>query len=155
MQSLEVLPITLREGRIEWLRPEHADSLRVGWRAGARPADLVVAALETYGLQPRLVHSTSWRHEGERVVLTYVAVVPEEQAPAGDDGPLAAAPVGHVDLARGSATGAPVQVEIEQVVEHALRHLSWLSKDDPVVQTELTDWVALLATYEPEPFRGL
>jgi hypothetical protein len=155
MQSLEVLPIFLRGGRISWLRPQHADSLRVGWRAGARPADLVVAALDSYGLQPRLVHSTSWRHEGERVVLTYAAVVPFEQAPTGDDGPLAAVPVGHVDLARGSVTGAPDRIEIEQVVEHALRHLSWLSKDDPVVRAELTEWSDVLATYEPEPFRSL
>lgn len=155
MQSLEVLPVFLREGRIHWLRPEHAESLRLGWRTGARPADLVVTALRQYGFEPMLVHSTSWRHEGERVVMTYVGVVPADQAPSGNGGPLVTAVVGHVDLARGSATGAPDRIAVEQVVEHALRHLSWLSKDDPVVRDELADWADVLTTYEPEPFRAL
>ena len=155
MQSLEILPIFLRDGRIHWLRPEHAESLRVGWRTAAAPADLVTEALRPYGLRPDLVHSTSWRHEGDSVVLTYVAVVPPDQALAARSSPLRPVAVGHVDLARGSARGAPERIAIEQVVEHALRHLSWLSKDDPVVRDELGTWSSELASFEPEPFRSL
>jgi len=41
------------------------------------------------------------------------------------------------------------------VLEHALRHLSWLAKDDPVVADELRDWAGVLGAYAPEPFRSL
>jgi hypothetical protein len=45
---------------------------------------------------------------------------------------------------------------LDQVVEHALRHLAWLAEDDPVVREELSPaWRAALATYVPEPFRNL
>jgi hypothetical protein len=40
-------------------------------------------------------------------------------------------------------------------LEHALRHLSWLVGDDPVVAEELRDWAGTLRSYEPEPFRAL
>lgn len=43
-----------------------------------------------------------------------------------------------------------------QVVEHGLRHLAWLVKDDPVVAHELSEsWKAVLAGYTPDPFRHL
>jgi hypothetical protein len=155
MQSLEILPLFLRTGQVHWLRPEHAGSLRVGWPVAAQPSQLVLDALAAYRLQPRLVHSTSWRHDGEQVVLTYVAVLPAEQAPGGPDGPLVARPLGHVELARGDATAPPARIDLEQVLEHALRHLSWLRRDDPVVAEELRDWAGVLGTYAPEPFREL
>jgi len=42
------------------------------------------------------------------------------------------------------------------VVEHGLRHMAWLAKDDPVVAAELPpDWHRVLAGYVPEPFRNL
>ena len=69
--------------------------------------------------------------------------------------PLIAEPVARAELARGDATAPPPTIGIDQVVEHALRHLSWLAKDDPVVATELSSWVGSLAAYEPEPFRSL
>src|SRR5207245_6819172 len=69
---------------------------------------------------------------------------------------LVEAPVRRVDLARGSATGPPDEIQVAQVVEHALRHLSWLMRDDPVLATILTGpWVDVLEGYEPEPFRAL
>jgi len=86
-------------------------------------------------------------------VLTYVAVVPAEQASDGPDGPLVPRPLGHVELARGDVTAPPSRIELEQVLEHALRHLSWLLKDDPVAAEELRDWVGVLGSYAPEPFR--
>jgi hypothetical protein len=155
MQSLEILPLFLRAGRVFWLRPEHAGSLRVGWPVAAQPSQLVLDALAAYRLRPRLLHSTSWRHEGEQVVLTYVAVLPAEQASDGPDGPLVSRPLGHVELARGDATAPPCRIDLEQVLEHALRHLSWLLKDDPLVAEELRDWAGVLGSYAPEPFGGL
>jgi hypothetical protein len=153
MQSLEVLPIFERDGGLCWLQPQHAASLRVGARPGIAPGHLAMETLARYGLRPYLVHSTSWRQEGDRIILTYAATVPEGDVMP--DGPLLPRRVGHVELARGGVASAPPSIAVEQVVEHALRHLSWLVKDDPVVGDELSSWRSILGTYQPEPFRNL
>jgi hypothetical protein len=45
---------------------------------------------------------------------------------------------------------------VTQVVEHGLRHLCWLSYDDPVIKSRLSpNWLAALAEYVSEPFRAL
>jgi hypothetical protein len=152
-QSLEVLIVSLEEGSPVWLKPVHADSLRVGLPASARPGDVVLETLGWYTLAPRVVHSTSWRHEEGRVVLSYVAVVePPSSLP---DGTLVPTPVGRADLARGDATAPPREIGVLQVIEHALRHLSWLVQDDPAIGEALPDWRELLERYQPEPFRAL
>lgn len=152
-QTLEVLPVLLRDGRLLWLKPVHADSLRVGLATSGKPADAVLDVLGWYPLQPVVVHSTSWRHEAGRVILTYVAVVTaREELPADS---LVELPVGRAELARGEATAAPKAIGVEAVLEHALRHLSWLVKDDPAVMRELAAWKDVLAAYQPEPFRAL
>jgi hypothetical protein len=152
-QSLEVLILSLEGAEPVWLKPEHADSLRVGLPATARPGDVVLETLERYDLTARVVHSTSWRHEEGRVVLSYVAVV---EAPTSlPTGTLVATPVARADLARGDATAPPPEIGVLQVIEHALRHLSWLVKDDPAIGEALPDWRELLDDYQPEPFRAL
>ena len=78
-----------------------------------------------------VVHSTSWRHEQGRVILTYVAVVPLPETLPPDS--LVQLPVRRAELARGEAMAAPSTIAVEAVLEHALRHLSWLVKDDPAV----------------------
>jgi hypothetical protein len=41
-------------------------------------------------------------------------------------------------------------------VEHGLRHLSWLSRDDPAIRDHLSrSWLDLVERYLPEPFRAL
>lgn len=41
-------------------------------------------------------------------------------------------------------------------MEHGLRHLAWLARDDEVVRATLSDqWRAVLDGYVPEPFRHL
>lgn len=152
-QSLEVLLIALEDGAPVWLKPEHADSLRIGLPATARPGDVVLDTLGWYDLTPRVVHSTSWRHEEGRVVLSYVAVV--EPPPTLPPGTLVRTPVGRADLARGGATAPPREIGVLQVIEHALRHLSWLVQDDPAIGEALPDWVPVLEAYQPEPFRAL
>src|SRR5437879_8876546 len=74
-QTLEVLPVGLSDGALFWMKPLHADSLRVGLPPSATPADVVLDVLKWYPLAPVVVHSTSWRHEEGRIILTYVAVV--------------------------------------------------------------------------------
>lgn len=152
-QTLEVLPVELRDGRLYWLKPVHAGSLRVGLSASEKPADAVLDVLKWYPLEPLVVHSTSWRHEQGRVILTYVAVVrPPADLPRDS---LAELPIERAELARGEATAAPTSVGVEAVLEHALRHLSWLVKDDPAVMRELAAWKDVLGAFEPEPFRAL
>jgi hypothetical protein len=101
--------------------------------------------------EPRLVHSTSWRHDADTVILSFVVVID-----AGLVGPMESAPIVRADLARSSATAAPTTIDHRQVIEHGLRHLAWLADEDPAVSAELAGpWRAVLAGYVPEPFRNL
>jgi hypothetical protein len=100
---------------------------------------------------PLLVHSTSWRRARGGVILSFLVVIAEDQAPE-----LAAVPIGRVELARNSAHAAAAAVAGGQVIEHGLRHLAWLAQDDPVVRETLSlGWKRVLADYVPEPFRHL
>ena len=96
-----------------------------------------------------LLHSTSWRHERDSVMLTFVVV-------ASDRADMAGTSVSRVDLARSGATEAPPSIAHGQVLEHAIRHLSWLASTDDVVRSTLDpDWHAILGAYIPEPFQQL
>lgn len=101
--------------------------------------------------EPLLVHSTSWRRARGSVILSFVVVIGDEQAAQ-----LAGVPIGRAQLARSAATEAPKSIAAVQVIEHGLRHLSWLAHDDAVVQSVLSpEWKAVLAGYAPEPFQHL
>ena len=148
---VEVFPVLLRGSTLRWLRPagEH-QPLRVASVPDGHPGDVVLAELASRGLDALALHSTSWRTEGDRVVLTYLAVVPEAAEGWEEDD------VERADLARGSSHGAPARIDASQVIEHGLRHLCWLSKDDPVIRDLLTPaWTRVLTAYTPEPFRVL
>jgi hypothetical protein len=85
------------------------------------------------------------------VILSFVVVIADHQAPD-----LAGVPIERAELARSGATAAPASIAAIQVIEHGLRHLAWLAKDDPTVQVELSDaWHQALAGYVPEPFQHL
>ncbi len=119
--------------------------------AGEHPLDTVRRIVSGALDGVRLIHSTSWRFERDAVVLSFVVVI--EAAAVGT---MDAAPVQRADLARGSPHSAPETIGHHQVVEHGLRHLAWLAKEDDVVRSTLDDgWHALLADYVPEPFRQL
>jgi hypothetical protein len=153
-QSLEVLILTRDRDQAVWLKPAHGDTLLVGVPAAASPGDVVIETLGWYELEPRVVHSTSWRHDGGRLVLTYLAVVEPPPTPPAPD-VMQAVPVARTDLARGQATAPPKEIGVLQVIEHALRHLSWLVIDDPAIAEALPDWRPILDRYQPEPFRAL
>lgn len=152
VQALELLVVHRGPEGIVRLRPVHAASLQLGWPPGMTADAVLTAALGRYGLEARVLHSTSWRHDGEHVVLTYLAVV---DPPARVDENLTPEAVCRTDLARGAATDAPASIQVDQVVEHALRHLAWLLGDDPAIAAALPDWPLLLDDYVPEPFRQL
>ena len=150
--AFEVLPVYLSAGSLWLLRPAREDSWLVDAAAGRLPEKVVGSALEAAGFAAEIVHSTSWRHQDGRLVLTYLAILPGHSEPPGFE----ALRVERADLARGSAKGAPEGIRVAQVVEHGLRHLSWLSRDDPVIRAELSpEWLEVVAGYQPEPFRAL
>lgn len=151
MQEIEILPVALRDGQLSCLRPDCAESFIVGWPAGARPEEVAARAMEQLEMEPIVLHSTSWRHAGQDVVLTYLAVV---SLVAGPPPSWEIAPVTHVELVRGDATTPPPIIGVLQVLEHALRHLSWLVRDDQAIASVLPDWLEILADYVPEPFRA-
>ena len=74
-----------------------------------------------------LLHSTSWRFQRDRVVLTYAALP--------DPDPAAAVPV----PADGGATSddplapAPARIRAGDIAAHACRHLAYLRHTDPLV----------------------
>jgi hypothetical protein len=152
MQAIELLPVTYRDGQLLYYKPEHAESFVVGWPAGGRPEDVSARAVEALGLRPRVLHSTSWRHGGNEVLLTYLVVV---EGDASVPSAWEVLPVVRSDLARGDAITPPPVIGVGQVLEHALRHLSWLTRDDAAIAAELPDWRPVLEGYVPEPFRAL
>ncbi len=152
MQAIEVLPVLRRGDRLWSMGPEHADSFVLAWPVGGRPDEVAAQAMAQLEMEATVLHSTSWRHVGQEVVLTYIAVVPPESVPPPS---WTMAEVGRSELARGDATAPPSGINIGQVLEHALRHLAWLRQDDPVIAELLGDWSDALADYVPEPFRAL
>ena len=115
------------------------------------PVEVVSRLARNLMGEPMLVHSTSWRRDRGTVLLSCIVVIADEQAPD-----LPGVALGRAELARSAATAAPRAVAAEQVIEHGLRHLSWLAKDDETVQRILPDdWQRVLSGYVPEPFRNL
>jgi hypothetical protein len=112
----------------------------------------VVTRLSTNLLgKPLLVHSTSWRRARGGVILTFVVVIRDDQAPQ-----LEGVPIARAELARNTATEAPKAIAATQVIEHGLRHLAWLAREDPVVPTVLSpEWKDYLQGYVPEPFQHI
>jgi hypothetical protein len=115
------------------------------------PVEIVTRLSRNLMGEPLLVHSTSWRRARGSVILSFVVVNRDDQAPE-----LTGMPIVRARLARGGAASAPSSISYAQVLEHGLRHLSWLVGDDEVVRTTLSDdWKKLLSEYVPEPFRHL
>ncbi|HEY2704315.1 MAG TPA: hypothetical protein VGL20_11545 [Candidatus Dormibacteraeota bacterium] len=149
---LEILPVALAAGSIQSLRPAGAASWRLECPPGADPGPVVVEALRELGLAVSVVHSTSWRHQGGGLVLTYLVVL---AAPAPPAAGLVTRAVRPLPLARGGPTTAPAGLDVDQVLQHALRHLAWLQRDDPGIAAALDPgWGAPLAGYVPEPFHA-
>ncbi len=115
------------------------------------PVEVVTRIVRDVIGDPLLVHSTSWRRDRDAVILSFVVVIDRTLV-----GSMASLPIARSMLARGEATAAPRAIATAQVVEHGLRHMAWLAKDDPAVAAELpADWRTCLADYVPEPFRNL
>jgi hypothetical protein len=89
------------------------------------PAEVVARLARNLMGEPLLVHSTSWRRGRGSVILSFLVVNHDGQAPE-----LAGIPIGRTELARSGATRAAAKIAHQQVLEHGLRHLAWLVNDD-------------------------
>jgi hypothetical protein len=147
----EVFVIWLRDDHIELTGPCGAAPWLIEIGEAEHPVEVVDRVVRDAVGAPTLVHSTSWRRDHGGVILSFVVVI--EPALVGG---MDSAPVGRAELPRSEATTAPAEIASVQVVEHGLRHLAWLVRDDPVVARELEPpWPDVLAAYVPEPFRAL
>jgi hypothetical protein len=147
----ELLVVWLSGDQLELTGPCGAAPWLVELGETDHPVEVVTRIVREAIGEPLLVHSTSWRRAGSAVILTFVVVVDEALV-----GGMESLPLVRAELARGGATGAPRTIDVTQVVEHGLRHMAWLAKDDPVVAAELPPgWHRVLAGYVPEPFRNL
>lgn len=150
---LEAIVLALAQDEIHLISPSDAPTLRFDWDEEVHPAEAIVDAVAEAGFAPFLVHATSWRIDHARLVLTFVVGV-EIGASSGTPPGFHDAVIGRADLARGHALGPPTGIESMHVVEHGLRHLAWLVRDDSGIQAALPAWGAALERYEPEPFRA-
>lgn len=147
----EVFVVWLHDGELELTGPCGPGPWLLELGAAEHPVEVVDRIVRDVVGEPLLVHSTSWRRDRDAVILSFVVVI--DQASVGS---MDSRPIGRADLARSEATAAPRAIATDQVVEHALRHLAWLAKDDPVVRAELSPaWASALEAYVPEPFRNL
>ena len=143
--------LRLRAGVPELAGPCGPDPWYLEVGADEDPVEVVRRLAAGLMGEPVLVHSTSWRRARGSVVLSFVVVNREDQAPG-----LAGIPVERAELARSGATHAAPAIAYQQVLEHGLRHLAWLAREDPTVRSVLSeDWVPALSGYVPEPFRHL
>jgi hypothetical protein len=136
---------------IRHLVPRGNETVRARWDPDLDPNEVIVDAVADLGLRPFMVHSTSWRVVGQWILLTFlVAVEPPARVPDACEAEL----VTRVELARGQAIGPAPKVHLSQVVEHGLRHLAWLVREDEAINQALAGWSRALSVYTPEPFRA-
>jgi hypothetical protein len=146
-----VFVLRLRAGAPEVAGPCGPEPWYIEVGQGDDPVEVVKRLARNLMGEPLLVHSTSWRRARGSVILSFVVVNRDDQAPQ-----LAGTPVARAELARSAASQAPTSIAYQQVLEHGLRHLAWLVGDDEVVRSTLSDdWKRVLADYVPEPFRNL
>jgi hypothetical protein len=149
--TLEAVVLYLDDGAIRHLSPHGRQTVRAVWDPDLDPHESIVDAVAALGLTPVMVHSTSWRVVRHLILLTLLVVVdPPVEIPNTYEVEV----VTRSELARGRATAPPPHVGMSQVVEHGLRHLAWLVREDEAIQRALSAWSKALSDYEPEPFRA-
>ncbi len=149
--SLEAVVLYLDDEGIRHLFPRGDQTVLVPWDPDLDPHEVIVDAVAELGLAPFMVHSTSWRVVSQQILLTFlVAVESPSRIPENCEVEL----VTRAELARGVAIGPPPQVHLAQVVEHGLRHLAWLVREDEALTHALAGWSSALSGYEAEPFRA-
>ena len=141
----------MKSGRPELAGPCGPDPWYIEVDSEDDPVEVVSRLSRNLMGEPILVHSTSWRRARGSVVLSFVVVNSDDQAPH-----LVGVPISRAELARSGATSAATTIASAQVLEHGLRHLAWLaSEDETVIRLLSDDWKRMLVEYVPEPFRNI
>jgi hypothetical protein len=147
----EVFVLALSDGAIRLAGPCGPEPWLIELGPDDDPVETVARMTRGNIGEPTVVHSTSWRRDRDAVILSFVVVIDAELV-----GEMEAVTVERSDLARSNATRAPDKIAQAQVLEHGIRHLAWLVRDDEVVRGELGPvWADALAVYVPQPFRHL
>jgi hypothetical protein len=147
----EIFLLRLSGSQPELAAPYGPDPWYVEVGSDDDPAEVVGRVVRNLIGEPLLLHSTSWRRARGSLILSFVVVQHDGQAPE-----MVGLPIGRTELARSSATQAPTEIAPQQVLEHGLRHLAWLARDDATVQSLLCEgWKRVLAEYVPQPFRHI
>lgn len=147
----EIFVVWLNDDGLELTGPCGAAPWLIELEATDHPVETVDRLVRENVGEPMLVHSTSWRHDGDAVILSFLVAIDDKAV-----GSMESSRIPRAELARSAPTAAPTTIADVQVIEHALRHLAWLAVDDPVVSAELPPrWRTALADYVPEPFRNL
>jgi hypothetical protein len=147
----EVFVLRLHSGAPELAGPCGPDAWYIEMGQDDDPVEVVKRISTRLLGPPLLVHSTSWRRARGSVILTFIVVIADDQARQ-----YPGLVIGRAQLARSAATDAPRSIATSQVIEHGLRHLSWLAREDEVVKAILNDdWKSVLAAYLPEPFQHI
>ncbi|MGH8905477.1 MAG: hypothetical protein ACRD0K_02935 [Egibacteraceae bacterium] len=145
----EILPVALIDGRVIHLRPE-----RPWWvyqPPGLHPTTVVAAALAralgaAYDSSGTLVHSTSWRFDDGRLILTFLALLPVASSLTCPPG------FSLVEVSPHAMPAEPSVISVAQVVAHGLRHFALLRLTDPQIAGTLADqWHQALAGWAPLP----
>jgi hypothetical protein len=149
--QLEVFVLRMKAGRPELAGPCGPDPWYIEVAGDDDPVEIVSRLSRNLMGDPILVHSTSWRRARGAVVLSFVVVNADGQAPQ-----LVGVPISRIELARSGTTSAAKTIAAAQVLEHGLRHLAWLAREDQTAIAALSDeWKRVLAEYIPEPFRNM
>src|SRR3989442_4102015 len=130
----EVFVLRMRAGRPELAGPCGPDPWYIEVAAEEDPVEVVGRLSRNLMGEPVLVDSTSWRRAPGAVVLSLVVVNSHDQALQ-----LAGVPISTAELARSGATSAASTIAAAQVLEHGLRHLAWLAREDQVVIRALSE----------------
>jgi len=147
----EVFVLRLKKGTPELAGPCGPAAWYMEVGADEDPVEVVTRLSTNLLGPPLLTHSTLWRRARGSVILSFVVVIADTQAPE-----LEGVAIARAELARSGATAAPPTIAAVQVIEHGLRHLAWLAQDDATVKALLSDsWRRALAGYMPEPFQHL
>jgi hypothetical protein len=116
---------------------------------------------ESVHTEKTIVHSTSWRYQGEldRILLTYLAILPQcnwEEQIQSRTTTMTIEPIGEITTQYGDHLFPPEQIERQHVLAHALDHLASLNTYDPTIQAALeAEWQEILQSRVPKPAGGL
>ncbi|GAA2574511.1 hypothetical protein GCM10010435_57590 [Winogradskya consettensis] len=145
--AVETLLIGVHDGHLTYRAAEEGLADNEHPDAAARRLAGFGSPLGSLG-SGRLIHSTSWRFDAGRIVLTYAAL------PDPDPATAQRFPASGAMTATGTALDpSPPHVDRADVIAHAARHLAFLHRTDPAVAEAALEqpplW-ALLDAYQPD-----